>query len=246
MEVARRVNKVVVTGSAGLIGSILVNGLHGYQIFPFDLPEHDVLRLADLNLALAGATHVVHLAWNTQTENFRSGKLDPTNFSMLHNTLDRSLHHHVRRVIVASSVHADAYPNPGRAHRASTTSLGIPDSPYGASKLFAEALGRHYASRGLEVVALRFGGINRSNRQPVQDMTERAVWLSHRDCVDLVQKCLDADVVTGNYSCVYAVSDNADGWHDLSNPFGWTPQDGDRCTNGVRGEGHYFASPKAR
>jgi nucleoside-diphosphate-sugar epimerase len=219
--------KVLVTGSAGTIGSIVVNGLQGWEVVPFDLPEHDALRLADLDIALVGATHVVHLAWNTRTENFRSRTMDPTNTSITHNVLERSLDHGVRRVILASSVHAGKYPNPGRAHRATTATQGIPDSPYGRHKLVNEALGRNCATRGLEVVAVRFGGVNRYNRQPVQD-AERAVWLSHRDCVDVVQKCLDADVVPGNYSCFYAVSDNVGGWHDLSNPFGWTPQDGDR------------------
>ena len=195
---------------------------------PFNLPEHDALRLADLNVALMGARSVVHLAWNTRTENFRSGTMDPANALMTHNVLERSLYHGVERVILASSVHADEYPNPGREHIATTATLGIPDSPYGADKLFAEALGRHYATQGIEVVALRFGGVNRCDRQPVQDAAERAVWLSHRDCIDLVQKCLDTEAVPGNYSCIYAVSDNANGWHDLSNPFGWTPQDGDR------------------
>jgi len=219
--------QVVVTGASGVIGSVIIGGLSGFELVPFDLPRNDVLRTGDLDAALTTATYVVHLAWNSETENFRSDILDPANATMMYNVMRRSLYHGVKRVVLASSIHADEYPNPGRGELFTAASVGIPDSVYGADKLFGEAMGRHYSTRGLEVISLRFGGVNRSNSQPRDDRTERAVWLSHRDCTDLIQKCLDADVVPENYVCIYAVSNNLGRWHDFSNPFGWTPRDGD-------------------
>jgi nucleoside-diphosphate-sugar epimerase len=219
--------RVVITGSAGIIGSVLRAGLGGgWEIVPCDLPDCDVRDAATVAGCLAGASRAVHLAWTTEVDHFRASVIDPDNAAMALNVLDGALRAGVRRVVLASSVHADTPPPAGRGMRASTATVATPDSLYGAHKLFVEALGRYYATRGLDVIAVRFGGVNPADELP-SDHEGRAVWLSHRDCSDLVQKCLDAAVRPGRYQCLYAVSDNRGSWHDLSNPFGWTPSDGD-------------------
>jgi nucleoside-diphosphate-sugar epimerase len=218
--------RVVITGSSGSIGSLLVAGLRGVEVVPFDLPERDARVAGHLDLALPGASCVVHLAWDTEVENWASGRLAPGNALMLHTVLARALHHGVRRVVLASSVHVDMPPGRDPAYVSRPGTLGTPDSPYGANKVFAEALGAFYATQGLEVVSIRFGGVTAVH--PVDDPVEGPIWISHADCVRLVQACVDAETVPGRYVCVNGMSDNRGGWHDLANPFGWVPRDGDR------------------
>ena len=102
-----------------------------------------------------------------------------------------------------------------------------PDSLYGASKAFGESLGRYYVDRyGLEVISLRIGSF-----QPDSAVIERksdrilSTWLSHRDCVQLVQCSIEADVRFGIY---YGISGNTRAYWDLQNArreLGYAPQD---------------------
>lgn len=220
-------SRVVITGSAGVIGSVLMSDLQGVEVVPFDLPEMDALSWGDLDRTLVGADAVVHLAWDTKSENFKSKSIDQDNSRMLLNVFESALRNGVRRVVFASSIHADVYPDIGRNPRARTDETPVPGSLYGADKVFGEAMARYFAALGLETVAVRFGGVSRRDVPPASDSIERAVFLSHRDCVSLVQRCIDANDIAGNYACVNAVSDNKDRWHDLDNPFGWAPQDSD-------------------
>ena len=149
---------VAVTGMKGVIGTVIAGGLPGWEIRGVDLPECDVRDYDQVLAALRGAHAVVHLAWNT-TENFLSGALEPDNHLMTHNVYAAARAAGVGRVVAASSVHADRYwPQRGGLRR--IDDLPIPDSPYGASKVFVEALGRYAAQLGTEVVCIRFGGVN--------------------------------------------------------------------------------------
>src|SRR5262249_38235724 len=128
----------------------------------------------------------------------------------------------VPRVVVASSVHADQFylhsgPEPMHPLRPQP----VPTGPYGARKQMLEALGRHYcATAGLDVIAIRFGGINRRDVIP-DDAHEAAVWLSRADCRRVLLAAIDAPIMPGRFTVLYAVSDNPTRRHDLENPFGW-------------------------
>jgi nucleoside-diphosphate-sugar epimerase len=101
----------------------------------------------------------------------------------------------------------------------------VPDSPYGASKLFGEAICRWAATKGLETVSIRFGGVNARDLPPTGDADERRVWLSQRDCAAAVRAALDARLEHGSATFV-AISDNAGRVHSLQNELGWIPRDG--------------------
>jgi len=217
--------KIVITGSNGVIGSILRGHLQEYKITPMDLPEVDVREYDKLLQIFPGHDGIIHLAWDKKTENFRSGKINPDNSSMTCNVYRAAVETGVPRVIMASSVHADSYSKWEGPGLLKPDRIPVPDSPYGASKLFMEALGRHYAQDyGLEVVCIRFGGINLRDRVNPENKDSK-VWLSQRDCVSLIKKCLEVSQIPNNYEIIYAISKNSNRTHDYSNSLGWEPKD---------------------
>jgi hypothetical protein len=172
-----------------------------------------------------GHDALVHLAWNTTSENFANENIDFDNALMAFNAYRASEQMRVPRVVVASSVHADV-PNRHGEDLLVASAVSTPDSPYGASKVYVEALGRYFAGRGLEVVAVRFGGVDRHvSAKDFGNVTgPYPSWLSHADCVALIDACLTAPVVPGRYAAFYGVSDNRGRVHDTTNPFGWIPE----------------------
>ena len=216
--------KVLITGARGRIGRVLTCGLD-HDVTEFDLPEHDARSLDQLTDAATGHDAIVHLAWNTAAENFRTDDIDFDNAMMSFNAYRACALAGVRRLVVASSVHADDQ-HRRREGLLVASALSTPDSPYGASKLFVEALGRYFAGRVLEVVVVRFGGVDRhaTSRDFGNGCSLYASWLSHADCAGLIDACLVAATVPARSAAVYAVSDNQGRVHDTTNPFGWVPE----------------------
>lgn len=223
-ELEASAKRIAITGANGTIGSVLRKGLKECEITLLDLPDTDVRDYERLLEIFPEHDVIVHLAWDTQIENFRSGKIDPDNALMTYNVYRAAIGSKVRRVIMASSVHADDFYNWKGPKLLSPERMPEPDSPYGADKVFMEALGKYYSKKGLEVVCIRFGGVNAENR-PLGEHYENAVWLSHEDCVELIKSCIEAKDIPSNFSIVYGVSDNESRIHDFSNPFGWHPKD---------------------
>lgn len=215
---------VLITGSGGVIGSVLQAGLP-HEITEFDLPYSSVSDLHGLLKKAQGHHTLIHLAWDGREDNWLTEYFDTDNTQNTYNVYEAAHQAGVKRVIMASSVHADRFIN-----REETPlkpySLPLPDSPYGVNKCFTEAMGRYYAdAKGLEVVCVRFGGVNKDNTPPKTTRSERQVWLSHADCVDLVTTIINAESIPGKFAIVYAISNNQDMLHDISNPFGWHPKD---------------------
>ena len=134
---------------------------------------------------------------------------------------------------MASSAHADSFYKPRGNQLMNPYDLPHPDSPYGANKVFMERLGEWYAkNKGLEVVCIRFGGVGPDNKpsevtdpSDIAQIAERNVWLSHRDCISLIEKCLEVKDFPDNFAIIYGFSNNSDRIHDISNPVGWIPQE---------------------
>lgn len=217
--------KVLITGSGGVIGSILSAKLP-HETTDFDLPHSNVKDFPHLLEKARGHDVVVHLAWDKKHDNWLTENLDPGNIQNDFNVYEAAHQAGVRRVIMASSVHADDFVGHKQTGLLNPYALPVPDSPYGASKCMIEALGRYYASaKGLEVICVRYGGVNKTDTPPEAPYSERQVWLSQRDCVNLITSLIEAPEVPGNYAIVYGVSDNKDQLHDTTNSFGWEPQD---------------------
>jgi NAD+ dependent glucose-6-phosphate dehydrogenase len=257
--------RLVLTGAAGLLGSHLLGALDGeHEVVPLDRLAVDHPRavtgdLTDLPLlerSFAGARAVLHFAGASAVRSDWEAVLE-SNVVGMRNVLEAARRSGVERVIWASSNHAvGGYEMAGgvESYRGGVlvdrSSQPWPDSLYGVSKLFGEALARWYSdAHGLRTLGLRIGacvpdddweGIARRAaanaddpwlRLPdVEAYRERfaAMFLSRRDLVQLVRRGLEAD-----YACavVFGVSANPARFHDLEEArrvLGYVPQDAAR------------------
>ena len=226
---------VVITGGSGRIGTAICKALpeNKYNITLLDRKpsETDHVLVLDivkeslrLKNTLISSDAIIHLAWDSR-ENWKSGIAVPENKTMIENVYQCAKEAGVRRVIMASSIHADArfYTHKGEVIK-TDIETPEPDSPYGATKLWMEALGRQYAKQdGLEVICIRFGGLTPDNTLRPEPLAEK-IWLHTEDCVSLVKTCIDAPEVPGNFCIIYGISNNTSRIHDLGNPFGWVPK----------------------
>src|SRR5699024_1938980 len=194
-------------------------------------PEQEkVLRTADISsyeevLALmTGVDTVVHLAGSASPESAWDDVLE-TNIVGLRNVLEAARSAGVRRVVFASSNHAmgmyDRYEQwPVYPHQ-----LPRGDSLYGVSKIFGESLGRFYHDEhGLDVINLRIGWMSEDPREADEEILH-AMWLSPRDCTEVVRRAIEAEVTFGLY---YAISDNPNRRWSMTNTtleLGYRPQD---------------------
>ena len=165
----------------------------------------DVHEVDDLRGVLAGHDAVVHLAGNPAVETPWPDVLR-NNITLTRNVFEACRLEGVRRVVFASSNHAvglfendEPYVRiragnyqglePGGFTRVDHTVSIRPDSDYGASKAFGEALGRSYSERfGLQVACLRIGSFTEEN-DPTANIRMRATWCSHRDLVHNSSAC---------------------------------------------------------
>jgi uronate dehydrogenase len=210
---------VLVTGGEGLIGRVLAAAWTG-RLTSFDLPGESALDRERLTAAARGHDAIVHLAWDKESEDFLNNGFAPENLAMAVNAVEAAVAAGVPRLVLASSVHADTFWPPPR-RPLTPTATPVPDSPYGASKVFMEALGRHAARfRGLEVVAIRFGGVNPADRRP-DEPSERAVWLSHADCVALVRAAVSEPLPPERFALVTGIGESPWRIHDPGDQLPW-------------------------
>lgn len=231
--------RILLTGATGGIGLLLAERLteqgHDYEIIqhgrtPRNEEQERVLRRADLtDLAevqalMDGVDTVVHLAGasapQSEWEDVLSANIEGTR-----NVLEAARLAGVRRVVFASSNHAFGMHDRDEQWPVLPTTLPRPDSLYGVSKVFGEALGSYYHDAfGLEFIALRIGWYAQDPFE-MDDELLRAMWLSPDDCVQVVRCAIEADRSFGQY---YAISENPNRRWDITNTLvelGYRPQD---------------------
>jgi len=230
-------SRVVVTGAAGSIGSVLCPGLadRGHQVIGLDLSpapdgypgdwytadctDPDAIDAVLSAITATGPVDaVVHLAGNPS----ESSLSDALHSHVVSTAvlLDAMFAHGVPRIVYASSNHAV-----GRTERSDclTTDVPVrPDTFYGVGKVAAEAVLRLYADRhGVDAIATRIGMFL---PQP-EDRRGLATWLSHDDAVRMFDACLTAP--DPGFVVIYGVSANTRGWWDLApgRALGYHPED---------------------
>jgi uronate dehydrogenase len=225
--------RVLVTGAAGSIGRVVTVGLldRGHDVVGLDLvPLPDGMdvawhtadctdpdAVADV-FAAESLDAVVHLAGHpgeaSLPDAFESHVVTTAAL------LDAMVEHGVRRIVYASSNHAV-----GRTPRTELVTNDVrprPDTFYGVGKVAAEALLSLYVDRyGIDAVACRIGSFL------PEPTTVRALstWLSHDDCVRMVEAALTAPAP--GFAVLHGISANTRGWWDLEpgRELGYDPQD---------------------
>jgi nucleoside-diphosphate-sugar epimerase len=226
---------VLITGCNGTIGSILMAGLTGsdsrasggYRVEGVDLPE-DISSYEVLRPRIDGVDTVVHLAHEPHdpAEPIEQRmRIQPRNVRVDTNVFTAVVEAKVKRLVLASSVHADRHRDPAMAVPISVPGSYYPATPYGAYKLVGEEVGKVLSRQfGFEFVGVRFGGVTRDGSVK-HGPGQTATWLSHRDLVGAIDACLKGEAVAGRSTVFYAVSANSDRIHETTNPFGWEPRD---------------------
>lgn len=213
---------VLLTGSQGRIGTALQERLPalGWSLRTFDRSAGaDVVgELADaeaLDAALAGVEAVIHLAG--QPTEAPWPVVREANIEGCYQLFEAARRAGAHRVVFASSNHAAGFTPRGAGQLPPDTPVR-PDTLYGVSKAFGEALGRYYVDRyGFSVACLRIG----TCAATPPDARSLATWLSFDDCAQLVDRCLRAPSL--GYTVIWGVSANTDRWWSLDNPVGYVP-----------------------
>ena len=225
-------NRVLITGAAGGIGRHLRRLLAGaYPVLRLsDVAdvgpagrgeEVDRTELADATAAermCAGVDGIVHLGAISVEDDWPA--ILEANIAGTYNLFEAARRQGVRRIVFATSNHAVGF---YRRDRTIDHQVPVrPDSRYGLSKAFGEALGSLYADKhGLEVFNIRIGNVNES---PI-DRRRLAIWISPRDLAQLVRIGLEHPDV--RCETVYGISANDRAWYDNANAtrLGYRPED---------------------
>ncbi len=247
--------RVLVTGSSGLIGAMLIRSLaNKYQFSGLDrvkgpnAPDIPTL-VADASKdidsivpAFKGIDEVVHLAADVR-QNAPWDSVLPNNLVLTHNVWEASRIAGVKRIVYSSSNHAVgmfenddpikrivkgdyAGLDPAKVKQVDHNAPIRPDGDYGISKVFGEATGRYYFEQfGIEAACLRIGSLVPHNN-PTKSVRHFATWCSHRDLAQLVDKCLSVSKL--GFDIFYGVSGNKWRFWDISHAekvLGYRPQD---------------------
>jgi nucleoside-diphosphate-sugar epimerase len=239
--------KLFITGAAGLVGSALRRYLRDrydmrlmfHRTIPDDLAPDNEIVVSDLSNfegmveAGAGVDVIIHLGIAKAKQGFPRSRYNQmimdTNIQGTYNIFESARINKVPKVIFASSnAVTGMYEQEGVK-----TTWDMPPRPrdfYGVSKVFGEALGRHYHDmHGLSVFCIRicnFPNTDEINRAYEPGMNR---WLSARDMAELTACCIEAP--DPQFGIFYGVSGGAGEKWDISNAkeqVGWEPMDSGR------------------
>ncbi|MDH5795501.1 MAG: NAD(P)-dependent oxidoreductase [Candidatus Bathyarchaeota archaeon] len=187
---------------------------------------------------MKGAEAVVHLAADARVSASWNSVLK-RNIIGTYNVFEAARRSGVRKVVFASSNHACGF-SVKESDLVGPDAPVRPDSLYGVSKVFGEALGRYYSDRfGLSVICLRIGFVRSrelgtffreilsGERTDTVCPGEKlaAMWISGRDVAQLIHRSLETDLKFGIF---YGTSDNTPAVLDISDAkqeLGYEPQD---------------------
>jgi len=222
---------ILMTGAAGRIGTFLRPELAGkYRLRLSDIKpirnlregetfvRADISKFSDMLQVTKGVDAVVHFGGQSGEHDW--DHILSANIVGFYNTLEAARRNGVKRFLVATSNHAVGF------YRCDQTIdhhvYPKPDSRYGVSKVFNEALASLYADRyGMEIVCMRIGNVNHA---PI-DRRRLAIWISGRDMAQLV--IIGIEHPNLHFEIVYGISDNDRAWFDNANAYrlGYRPQD---------------------
>lgn len=227
---------LAITGGCGRIGTAIRPLLRDeYQLRLLDVKEPsdslvgseefqqiDVASLASVQAALEGVDAVLHLAGQPSTASTWSSVLKD-NIEGTRAVFEGARRRGVGKVIFASTNHVVGFYNLEGAWPISTRVEIRPDSLYGVSKAFGEALARYYADAfSMSMICLRIGWFT-PRRPSIASLNP--LWISARDMAQIVKLSLKTSRKFGIYN---ATSNNPQGHWDLRSArdeLGYAPED---------------------
>lgn len=242
--------KVLVTGMSGVIGTAVHRELHDrYDVSALnrrDIPgvachRADIAELDAILPAFEDIHTVVHLA-AVVPEASPWEEVLRYNVIGTYNVFEASRRAGVKRIIYASSGSAIAgweqempygalvegrYDEvPETWDKLTHKTPPWPKALYGCSKVWGEALARHFTdTSGLSILCLRMGRVIPED-QPTETR-HASVWCSRRDIVGIIEKCIEASKDL-KFDIFYALSNNRWSYRDLEHArevLGFVPQD---------------------
>jgi nucleoside-diphosphate-sugar epimerase len=241
--------RVLVTGLSGLIGSAfrkhggdayVLRALNRRAVPGVETHRADLGDLAAIQPAFKDIDTVVHLAAAAGDQQAPEDIMR-SNVVGAYHVFEAARAAGVRRVIFASSgatvsgwerepplshLVAGRYPEAGKITPLTHETPLRPSGLYGASKIWGEALARHYAdAHGMSVICLRIGRVKAEDRPTTT--RDAAVWCSQRDIARMIQACIEAPASV-RFDIFYVVSNLRHGYRDIEHArsvLGWTPVD---------------------
>ncbi|MDQ6672968.1 MAG: NAD(P)-dependent oxidoreductase [Chloroflexota bacterium] len=228
---------VVITGGAGRVGTAMRPFLRPkYRLrlvdvkAPAEAPiegeefvQADMSDLAAAEQVMHGASAMVHLSANASTAATWSD-VRSTNIESTYNVFEAARRQGATKVVFATTNHVMGFYNLEGAWPIPTDWAIRPDSLYGVSKAFGEALARYFCDAfGMSMHCIRIGWFT-TQRPAVRDLL--GLWISPRDLAQLVGLCLESPRPFGIYN---GTSNNRQQNHwDLQtarDELGYAPQD---------------------
>ncbi len=224
--------RILITGAAGgvagmirpMLGERYALRLSDARPVPDPVGREEVVTadlgdMTALRAAVCGVDGIVHLGAHALETDWET--IHAANIVGSCNLFEAARLEGVRRVVFASSGHAVGFYPRTRTIPAEVTVR--PDSRYGLSKAFGEALASLYAYKyGAEVLSIRIGSVATA---PTMNQRQLAIWISPRDLCQLIGIGLETPGI--RHEIVYGVSANEASRWDNSNAYrlGYRPQD---------------------
>jgi nucleoside-diphosphate-sugar epimerase len=245
-----RKKRLLITGGAGLIGTILCGALADeWEVSPLDriggsgCLKADITNLEEISPFFEGMDAVIHLAGDSHME-ATWDSVYSNNILGTYNVFEAARRAGVKRLIFASSNHVTGLYEadwpvsaivkgeleaivPSQIPMITHLTPPRPDSLYGVSKLYGEGLGAFYSrAHQVSTICLRIGTVGRAEWPEGSQVRYFATWLTHRDLVQLVRKSLAVSDLS--FDIFYGVSRNKWRFWDIQHPhdvLGYEPLD---------------------
>jgi L-arabinose 1-dehydrogenase [NAD(P)+] len=246
---------IAITGAAGNVGREAIDAFpdDDHELTLFSHSGTDDLETTPLEItdreafvdALDGQDVLIHLAADPSPR-AEWDELRGPNVDGVYNAFEAAAENGLERVVFASSNHAVNMNNAVSPIRPESTvgsptvvrpgDATDPDTYYGVTKVFGEAMGSYYAKRhGFDVVSLRIGWLlsrdelrqECADRDGAGERYARAMWLSPRDCRRVLAAAATTTLETTPL-VAHGISDNSERFLSLSETMlelGYRPRD---------------------
>jgi uronate dehydrogenase len=230
--VDNKFGRILLTGAAGGLGRVLRDTLK---------PMARILRVSDIQALgeagpaeelrpcdlsdrqavselVRGCDAIVHMGGVSVERPFE--EILEANIKGIFHIYEAAREHGARRVVFASSNHAIGFYR--QTDRLDASMPTRPDSYYGLSKVYGEAMASFYHDRyGIETLSIRIG----SCFPEPKDRRMMHIWLSARDLTELIRRGLFTPDI--GHTIIFGMSDNKEVWWDnrMAAHLGFQPQD---------------------